>query len=143
MGPGVATRVPDSIQPLTRIVYLADSDTMVLAQGAVGSNDWTSIGTRIEVYHGWSAGNTTKPDPVITLPHSGAKSIDAVGNHLFVGYWFSSSGPLWPNVDAFNLTTGKLDTTLVNASPRPWIPAARSMRCTASAHTVDRMASTW
>lgn len=116
-GPGVATRVPDSIQPLTRIVYLADSDTMVLAQGAIGSNDWTSIGTRIEVYHGWSAGNTTKPDPVITLPHSGAKSIDAVGNHLFVGYWFSSSGPLWPNVDAFNLTTGNLDTTLVNASP--------------------------
>ncbi|MCA3827294.1 MAG: SMP-30/gluconolaconase/LRE-like region family protein, partial [Burkholderia sp.] len=24
---------------------------------------------------------------------------------------------LWPNVDAFNLTTGNLDTTLVNASP--------------------------
>ncbi|HEP6425906.1 TPA: SMP-30/gluconolactonase/LRE family protein [Burkholderia cenocepacia] len=116
-GPGVATRIPASIQPLTRIVYLADSDTMVLAQGALGSNDWTSIGTRIEVYHGWRAGNTTKPDPVITLPHSGAKSIDAAGNHLFVGYWFSSSGPLWPNVDAFNLATGKLDTTLVNTSP--------------------------
>ncbi|MBN3737001.1 MULTISPECIES: SMP-30/gluconolactonase/LRE family protein [Burkholderia] len=116
-GPGVATRIPASILPLTRIVYLADSDTMVLAQGAPGSNDWTSIGTRVEVYHGWSAGNTTKPDPVIMLPHSGAKSIDAVGNHLFVGYWFSSSGPLWPNVDAFNLATGNLDTTLVNASP--------------------------
>jgi hypothetical protein len=36
---------------------------------------------------------------------------------LFVGYWFSSSGPLWPNIDAFNLDTGSLDTTLVNASP--------------------------
>ena len=117
MGPGVATRVPDSIQPLTRIVYLADSDTMVLRAGRRREQ---RLDVDRHAHRGvsrLSAGNTTKPDLVITLPHSGAKSIDAVGNHLFVGYWFSSSGPLWPNVDAFNLTTGKLDTTLVNASP--------------------------
>ncbi|SIT48437.1 SMP-30/Gluconolaconase/LRE domain protein [Paraburkholderia ribeironis] len=115
-GPGIPIRVPKSIQPLTRIVYLADSDTMILGQGAVGSMDWTSIGTRIEVYHGWSAGNTTAPDPVINLSHTGAKSIDAVGSYLFVGYWFGSSGQALPNIDAFNLATGNLDATLVNTS---------------------------
>lgn len=117
-GAGIPIRIPASIQPLTRITYLADSDTMILGQGIVGSTDWTSIGTRIEVYHGWSAGNTTTPNPVINLPHSGAKAIDAAGNYLFVGYWFSGiSGPAWQNVDAFNLATGNLDTTLVNTSP--------------------------
>ncbi|MGS0896034.1 SMP-30/gluconolactonase/LRE family protein [Burkholderia stagnalis] len=113
-GPGVPTAVPASVQPLTRIVYLADSDTMVLAQGIVGGTDWTAIGTRIEVYHGWRAGNTTRPDPVITLPHTGAKSLDAAGNYVFVGYWFGGSGAALPNIDAFNLSTGKLDATLVN-----------------------------
>ncbi|MBY4833535.1 SMP-30/gluconolactonase/LRE family protein [Burkholderia dolosa] len=107
--------VPASVQPLTRIVYLADSDTMILAQGPTGSTDWTAIGTRIEVYHGWRAGNTTRPNPVITLPHTTAKSIDAAGNHLFVGYWFGTGQPL-PDIDAFNLTTGRLDTTLVNTN---------------------------
>jgi hypothetical protein len=117
-GPGVPTRIPASVQPLTRIVYLADSDTMILAQGIVGSTDWTSIGTRIEVYHGWSAGNTTTPNPVINLTNADAKSIDAAGNYLFVGYWFSGiSGPARPNIDAFNLGTGNLDATLVNTSP--------------------------
>ncbi|KWE99197.1 SMP-30/gluconolactonase/LRE family protein [Burkholderia pseudomultivorans] len=115
-GRPVTIPVPASVQPLTRIVYLADSDTMILAQGVPGSTDWTAIGTRIEVYHGWSAGNTTQPNPVITLPHSGAKSLDAAGNHLFVGYWFGGSGAALPNIDAFNLSTGKLDTTLVNTS---------------------------
>ncbi|MBN3790988.1 SMP-30/gluconolactonase/LRE family protein [Burkholderia sp. Ac-20353] len=115
-GAGVPVRIPDSIQPLTRIIYLADSDTMILGQGIVGSTDWTSIGTRIEVYHGWSAGNTTAPDPVINLTSAGAKAIDAAGNHLFVGYWFSGSGQARPNVDAFNLATGNLDATLVNTS---------------------------
>jgi hypothetical protein len=115
-GPGIPIRIPESIQPLTRIVYLADSDTMILGQGIVGSTDWTSIGTRIEVYHGWSAGNTTAPNPVINLTHAGAKSIDAAGSYLFVGYWFSSSGQARPNIDAFNLATGNLDATLVNTS---------------------------
>ncbi|MFM0293787.1 MULTISPECIES: SMP-30/gluconolactonase/LRE family protein [Paraburkholderia] len=112
-GPGIPIRIPESIKPLTRIVYLADSDTMILGQGIVGSTDWTSIGTRIEVYHGWSAGNTTTPNPVINLSHAGAKSIDAAGSYLFVGYWFGS-GQALPNIDAINLATGNLDTTLVN-----------------------------
>jgi hypothetical protein len=116
-GPGIAIRIPASIQPLTRILYLADSDTMILGQGVVGSTDWTGIGTRIEVYHGWSAGNTTKPNPVINLPHAGAKSIDAAGRYLFVGYWFGS-GQALPDIDAFNLATGNLDATLVNTSTR-------------------------
>ncbi|MDR3100310.1 MAG: SMP-30/gluconolactonase/LRE family protein [Paraburkholderia sp.] len=117
-GPGVPTRIPASVEPLTRIVYLPDSDTMILAQGVVGSTDWTSIGTRIEVYHGWSAGNTTVPNPVIELPSSGAKAIDAAGNYLFVSYWFSGiSGPARPDIDAFSLTTGKLAATLVNTHP--------------------------
>ena len=114
-GPGVPIRIPDSIKPLTRIVYLADSDTMILGQGVVGGTDWTAIGTRIEVYHGWSAGNTTTPNPVIKLPHVGAKSIDAAGSYLFVGYWFGT-GQALPNIDAFNLATGNLDTTLVNTN---------------------------
>ncbi|SEF01859.1 SMP-30/Gluconolaconase/LRE-like region-containing protein [Burkholderia sp. WP9] len=114
-GPGIPIRIPESIKPLTRIVYLPDSDTMILGQGIVGSTDWTSIGTRIEVYHGWSAGNTTTPNPVINLSHAGAKSIDAAGSYLFVGYWFGS-GQALPNIDAINLATGNLDTTLVNTS---------------------------
>ena len=114
-GPGVPIRIPDSIKPLTRIVYLADSDTMILGQGVVGGTDWTAIGTRIEVYHGWSAGNTTTPNPVIKLPHVGAKSIDAAGSYLFVGYWFGT-GQALPNIDTFNLATGNLDTTLVNTN---------------------------
>jgi hypothetical protein len=114
-GPGIPVRIPESIKPLTRIVYLADSDTMILGQGIVGSTDWTSIGTRIEVYHGWNSGNTTTPNPVINLTHAGAKSIDAAGSYLFVGYWFGS-GQALPNIDAINLATGNLDTTLVNTS---------------------------
>jgi hypothetical protein len=114
-GPGIPIRIPESIKPLTRIVYLADSDTMILGQGIVGSTDWTSIGTRIEVYHGWNSGNTTTPNPVINLTHAGAKSIDAAGSYLFVGYWFGS-GQALPNIDAINLATGNLDTTLVNTS---------------------------
>lgn len=115
-GRPIPTPIPKSILPLTRIVYLADSDTMILGQGIVGHKDWTSIGTRIEVYHGWSAGNTTTPNPVINLPNAGAKSIAAAGNYLFVGYWFSLSGQARPNIDAFNLATGNLDATLVNTS---------------------------
>jgi hypothetical protein len=116
-GPGIPIRIPASVQPLTRIVYLADSDTMILGRGIVGGTDWTAIGTRIEVYHGWSAGNTTAPNPVITLPNAGAKSMDAAGNYLFVSYWFSGiGGPALPNVDAFNLDTGNRDATLVNTN---------------------------
>ncbi len=115
-GAGIPIRIPKSIEPLRRIVYLADSDTMILGQGAVDSTDWTVLGTRFEVYHGWKAGNTTRPDPVINVTDPGARSIAAAGNYLFVGYWFDSSGKALPNIDAFNLATGKLDATLSNTS---------------------------
>lgn len=111
-GPAVTLSIPESIRPLTRIIYLADSDTMILAQGIPGSADWTAMQSRIEVYHGWSAGNTTTPDPVITLTSVNPKSMTAAGNYLFVGYVHTV-----PNIDAFNLTTGHLDTTLINANP--------------------------
>jgi hypothetical protein len=111
-GPAVTISIPESIRPLTRIIYLADSDTMILAQGIPGSADWTAMQSRIEVYHGWSAGNTTKPDPVINLTSVNPKSMTAAGNYLFVGYVHTV-----PNIDAFNLTTGHLDTTLINANP--------------------------
>lgn len=111
-GPAVTISIPQSIRPLTRIVYLAESDTMILAQGIAGSWDWTAMQSRIEVYHGWSAGNTTRPDPVINLTSANPKSIAAAGNYLFVGYVHTV-----PNIDAFNLTTGQLVTTLVNSNP--------------------------
>jgi hypothetical protein len=111
-GPGVLTPIPVTIAPLTRIIYLSESDTMILAQGIVGSTDWTSIGSRVEVYHGWRAGNTTAPNPVITISSANPKSISASGNYLFVGYVHTV-----PDIDAFNLNTGSLDATLNNSSP--------------------------
>jgi hypothetical protein len=111
-GAGVSTPIPSTITPLTRIIYLPETDTMILAQGILGSTDWTSIGTRVEVYHGWLAGNTTTPNPVISITSTNPKSITAAGNYLFVGYVHTV-----PNIDAFNLTTGSLDTTLINSDP--------------------------
>lgn len=111
-GTGIATPIPATITPLSRIIYLPESDTMILAQQLSGSSDWTSIGTRIEVYHGWLAGNTTAPNPVINVTSSNPKSITAAGNYLFVGYVHTV-----PNIDAFNLSTGTLDTTLIDSSP--------------------------
>jgi len=64
------------------------------------------------VYHGWLAGNRTAPDPVINLTSVNPKSVVAAGNYLFVGYVHTV-----PNIDAFNLTTGKLDITFVNSNP--------------------------
>lgn len=111
-GPAVTISIPQTIRPLTRIIYLPESDTMILAQGIAGSWDWTAMQSRIEVYHGWSAGNTTRPNPVINLGSANPKSITAAGNYLFVGYVHTV-----PNIDAFNLTTGQLDNTLINSSP--------------------------
>jgi hypothetical protein len=111
-GPATTISIPESIRPLTRIIYLPESDTMILAQGVAGSWDWTAMQTRIEVYHGWSAGNISQPNPVINLTSANPKSITAAGNYLFVGYVHTV-----PNIDAFNLTTGQIDTTLTNASP--------------------------
>ncbi|MGF6641863.1 SMP-30/gluconolactonase/LRE family protein [Paraburkholderia sp. MM6662-R1] len=112
-GAGIATPTPASITPLTRIIYLPDSDTMILANG-IGT-DWTSIGTRVEVYHGWCARNTATP-LVITLTGLNPKSITAAGNYLFVGYVHTV-----PNIDAFNLTTGALEMTLTSSNPGVYV----------------------
>ena len=110
-GAAITMPIPATIGQLTRIMYLPESDTMILT-GITGSTDWTAIGSRVEVYHGWLAGNRTAPNPVINLASANPKSVVAAGNYLFVGYVHTV-----PNIDAFNLTTGKLDITLVNSNP--------------------------
>lgn len=111
---GSATTIatPESARPTARVVYLPESDTMILAQGLAGNPDWTAMNGRIEVYHGWSSGNIAQPGPVITLTSPNPKSIAAAGNYLFVGYVHTV-----PNIDVFDLNTGRLVTTLVNANP--------------------------
>jgi hypothetical protein len=120
-GAGAPTAVPTSVQPLTRIIYLPESDTMILAQGLAGSADWSQMGTRIEVYHGWRAGNTSAPNPVINITRATPRSITASANYLFVGYVYSGqsapSRDVLQDIDAFNLTTGTLDATLNNSNP--------------------------
>ncbi len=111
-GAAITMPIPRTISQLTRIIYLPDSDTMILTQGVSGSTDWTAVGSRVEVYHGWLTGNRSTPNPVINITSANAKSIAAAGNYLFVGYVHTV-----PNIDAFNLTTGQLDTTLVNSNP--------------------------
>ncbi|MFD1560151.1 SMP-30/gluconolaconase/LRE-like region family protein [Paraburkholderia silviterrae] len=101
--------IPTTIGTPGRIVYLPESDTLILAN--IAGTDWTSIGTRVEVYHGWKAGNQTNP-VVINLTSTNPKSMTAAGNYLFVGYVHTV-----PNIDAFNLTTGSLDNTLINSNP--------------------------
>lgn len=119
-GAAIATAIPPSVQPLSRIVYLPESDTMILAQGVAASADWSQMGTRIEVYRGWRAGNTTVPNPVINVTRAAPRSITAAGNYLFVGYVYSGepagSRGVLQNIDAFNLTTGTLDLTLNNSN---------------------------
>jgi hypothetical protein len=110
--PATTISTPESARPTARIVYLPESDTMILAQGLAGNADWTAMNGRIEVYHGWSSGNTSQPGPVITLTSPNPKSIAAAGNYLFVGYVHTV-----PNIDVFNLSTGQLVTTLINANP--------------------------
>lgn len=111
-GAALTTPIPATISRLTRIVYLPESDTMILTGEDASITDWTAVGTRVEVYHGWLAGNSSAPNPVITLTSANPKSIAAAGNYLFVGYVHTV-----PNIDAFNLTTGAIDTTLINSNP--------------------------
>ncbi|WP_118181647.1 SMP-30/gluconolaconase/LRE-like region family protein [Paraburkholderia phosphatilytica] len=112
-GAGTWTSIPESVRPTTRIVYQPDSDTMILAQGLANNWDWTAMDGRIEVYHGWAAGNIRTPNPVITQTGANPKSIAAAGNYLFVGYVHTV-----PNVDVYDLTTGALVTTLTDSSPQ-------------------------
>ncbi|CAD6556174.1 hypothetical protein LMG27952_05986 [Paraburkholderia hiiakae] len=111
-GAALTTPIPATISRLTRIVYLPESDTMILTGEDASMTDWTAVGTRVEVYHGWLAGNTSAPNPVITLTSANPKSIAAAGNYLFVGYVHTV-----PNIDAFNLTTGAIDATLIDSNP--------------------------
>lgn len=103
--------IPRSVLPLTRIIYQADSDTMILAQGISGSWDWTAMNGHIEVYRGWKGGNTSAPNPVIDLTSANPKSIAAAGHYLFVGYVHTV-----PNIDVFDLNTGNLVATLTNSN---------------------------
>ncbi|AXK63390.1 SMP-30/gluconolactonase/LRE family protein [Burkholderia sp. IDO3] len=104
-------QIPRTVLPLTRIIYQADSDTMILAQGISGSWDWTAMNGHIEVYHGWKGGNTSAPNPVIDLTSANPKSIAAAGHYLFVGYVHTV-----PNIDVYDLNTGNLVTTLTNSN---------------------------
>ncbi|AIO28693.1 MULTISPECIES: SMP-30/gluconolactonase/LRE family protein [Burkholderia] len=110
-GKPTTTAVPGTVAPVTRIIYQADSDTMILAQGLAGNWDWTAMNGHIEVYHGWKNGNTSAPNPVINLTSANPKSIAAAGHYLFVGYVHTV-----PNVDVFDLNTGALVTTLTNSN---------------------------
>ncbi|KWE53281.1 hypothetical protein [Burkholderia sp. MSMB2157WGS] len=110
-GKPVTTAVPSSVAPVTRIIYQADSDTMILAQGLAGNWDWTAMNGHIEVYRGWKNGNTSTPNPVINLTSANPKSIAAAGHYLFVGYVHTV-----PNIDVFDLNTGALVTTLTNSN---------------------------
>ncbi|WP_069262159.1 SMP-30/gluconolactonase/LRE family protein [Paraburkholderia nodosa] len=111
-GAASTIQIPRTVRPLTRIIYQSDSDTMILAQGIAGSWDWTAMNGHIEIYHGWKAGNTSAPSPVIDLTSANPKSIAAAGHYLFVGYVHTV-----PNIDVFDLNTGSLVTTLTNSNP--------------------------
>ncbi|HEY8958818.1 T9SS type A sorting domain-containing protein [Chitinophaga sp.] len=110
-GPVISTPTPASIARLNQLQYIPASDVMVLAGG---STDWTLIGNRIEIYHGWVAGNRT-PDTVITLSRAQAKSMSAAGNYLFVGYYAI------PDIDVFDLTTGALVLTMNSSNPNVYV----------------------
>lgn len=96
-GAKVTCPIPQTLGTLGRIIYLPETDTMILSN-FIGT-DWTSIGSRVEVYHEWMAGN--RVPVVIGLTSLNPKSMSASGNHLFVGYVHTV-----PDVDAFDLTTG-------------------------------------
>ncbi len=109
-GAGVAMPVPDTVKPITRVVYQASTDTMVLAQGYANYWDWTAMNGHIEVYHGWKAGTRTA-SPVINLSSANPKTIAVAGGYLFVGYVHTV-----PNIDVFDLNTGSLVTTLTDSN---------------------------
>lgn len=110
-GTPTTTPTPSTIAPLGGIEYIPSTDTMILMSAA--STDWTSLGGRVEVYHGWLAGNTTTPNPVINLKTGqNPKGRAAAGNYLFISYVHTV-----PDIDAYNLTTGANDLTMTSADP--------------------------
>ncbi|WP_200821547.1 hypothetical protein [Bryocella elongata] len=110
-GAPTTTPTPSTIAPLAGIEYIPSTDTMILM--TANGTDWTSLGSRVEVYHGWLAGNNTNPNPVITLKTSqNPKGHTAAGNYLFISYVHTV-----PDIDAYNLTTGANDLTMTSANP--------------------------
>ncbi|HEU5340656.1 SMP-30/gluconolactonase/LRE family protein [Edaphobacter sp.] len=110
-GPPTTTPTPSTIAPLGGIEYIPSTDTMVLMNA--NGTDWTSLGGRVEVYHGWKAGHTTNPDLVINLKTAqNPKGRAAAGNYLFISYVHTV-----PDIDAYNLTTGADDLTMTSADP--------------------------
>jgi regulation of enolase protein 1 (concanavalin A-like superfamily)/uncharacterized membrane protein len=110
-GAPTTTPTPSTIAPLAGIEYIPSTDTMILM--TANGTDWTSLGGRVEVYHGWMAGNTTNPNPVINLKTTqNPKGRAAAGNYLFISYVHTV-----PDIDAYNLTTGANDLTMTSADP--------------------------
>ncbi|GGG69379.1 hypothetical protein [Edaphobacter dinghuensis] len=110
-GTPTTTPTPSTIAPLAGIEYIPSTDTMILM--TANGTDWTSLGGRVEVYHGWKAGNTTNPNPVINLKTTqNPKGHAAAGNYLFISYVHTV-----PDIDAYNLTTGSNDLTMTSADP--------------------------
>jgi regulation of enolase protein 1 (concanavalin A-like superfamily) len=110
-GPPTTTPTPSTIAPLGGIEYIPSTDTMVLMNA--NGTDWTSLGGRVEVYHGWKAGNTTTPNQVINLKTGqNPKGRAAAGNYLFISYVHTV-----PDIDAYNLTTGANDLTMTSSDP--------------------------
>ena len=110
-GAPTTTPTPSTIAPLAGIEYIPSTDTMILM--TANGTDWTSLGGRVEVYHGWKAGNTTNPNPVINLKTTqNPKGHAAAGNYLFISYVHTV-----PDIDAYNLTTGADDLTMTSADP--------------------------
>lgn len=93
---------------LGRLAYLPLSHTMILA--SKNGADWTSLGSRVEVYANWPANQTTPT--VITLNTAlNPKTLSADGSYLFVGYVHTV-----PNIDAYSLATGALTTTFTSSN---------------------------
>ena len=110
-GTPITVPTPSTIGSLAGIEYIPSTDTMILMQA--NGTDWTSLGSRVEVYHGWLAGNTTNPNPVINLKTTqNPKGRTAAGNYLFISYVHTV-----PDIDAYNLTTGTNDLTMTTADP--------------------------
>lgn len=108
-GTPTTTPTPSTIAPLGGIEYIPSTDTMILM--TANGTDWTSLGSRVEVYHGWKAGNTTNPNPVFNLKTTqNPKGRAAAGNYLFISYVHTV-----PDIDAYNLTTGANDLTMTSA----------------------------
>jgi hypothetical protein len=93
--PGIAIRIPVMHPAVDTHCLPREQRHQDPGTGNRRNTDLTSMGMRIEVYHGWSACNATRPHLVISLTNASAKSITAADDYLFVGYVHTV-----PNIDA-------------------------------------------